>query len=222
MPLRPVATTRAGPRVVSVGITHPVTKTARHIFRMERKAKTKANHDAEEDAVNMEAKGSTWQGLQPSTCSRFLKKLEMRSKSFMAGPREGRGKLGGRASIHCPRPISLSKGMRRWESNMVGSEQRLVEVGNDGVHAGVVGWQQQGANQRSGQNRSRIGSSTVTENAAKAKAARLGGQGGLEACPRRKCSRATRFQALKNCQVVRLQCILMERGWGDPTGVYKL
>ena len=94
MPLRPVATTRAGPRVVSVGITHPVTKTARHIFRMERKAKTKANHDAEEDAVNMEAKGSTWQGLQPSTCSRFLKKLEMRSKSFMAGPREGRGKLG--------------------------------------------------------------------------------------------------------------------------------
>ena len=182
MPLRPVATTRAGPRVVSVGITHPVTKTARHIFRMERKAKTKANHDAEEDAVNMEAKGSTWQGLRPSTCSRFLKKLEMRSKSFMAGPREGRGKLGGRASIHCPRQILLSKGMRRWESNMVGSEQRLVEVGNDGVHAGVVGWQQQGANRRSGQNRSRIGSSTVTENAAKAKAARLGGQGGLEAC----------------------------------------
>ena len=127
----------------------------------------------------MEAKGSTWQGLQPSTCSRFLKKLEMRSKSFMAGPREGRGKLGGRASIHCPRQILLSKGMRRWESNMVGSEQRLVEVGNDGVHAGVVGWQQQGANRRRGQNRSRIGSSTVTENAAKAKAARLGGQGGL-------------------------------------------
>ena len=116
----------------------------------------------------------------------------------------------------------LSKGMRRWESNIVGSEQRLVEVGNDGVHAGVVGWQQQGANRRSGQNRSRIGSSTVTENAAKAKAARLGGQGGLEACPWHKCSCATGFQALKNCQVVRLQCILMERGWGDPTGVYKL
>ena len=57
---------------------------------MERKAETKANHDAEEDAVNMEAKGSTWKGLQPSTCSMFLKKLEMRSKSFMAGPREGR------------------------------------------------------------------------------------------------------------------------------------
>ena len=38
---------------------HPVTKTTRHIFRMERKAETKANHDAEEDAVNMEAKGNT-------------------------------------------------------------------------------------------------------------------------------------------------------------------
>ena len=105
---------------------------------------------------------------------------------------------------------------------MVGSEQRLVEVGNDGVHAEVVSWQQQGANRRSGQNRSRIGGSTVTEDAAKAKAASLGGQGGLEACPWRKCSGATRFQVLKNCQVVRLQCILMERGWGDPTGVDKL
>ena len=82
--LCPVTPTRANPCMISIGVTHSVAIGASSIPRMNLQAEAQGGHDPVQDTVHMQAQSSTRKGLEPRTCSGFLKELEMRRESFMA------------------------------------------------------------------------------------------------------------------------------------------